>query len=186
MNNEVQSDMTWSSKLFNEQVWPLCLPYLGKGQLIQMEGRPDTELANLLDMHSGIDAWHMHPVHGLRGIASRVQTGMAYNTFTVRLRRDTGAVTEFDKRKNAIESNGGWIYPKIAIQAYAKLRVGPILSVGIAYTEDIIRFIEKGMHITKQTTNATFAVCDWSKMQSVGYRVQVITPANSNNSEAAA
>jgi hypothetical protein len=171
MNNAVSSDMAWSSVLFLDRVWPLCKGRLGGGELMQMEGRPDTELARMLDMRAGIDGWHLRD-EGMRGIASRIQKGNDWRTFTIRMKRDSGATTEYEKRNTAI--NGGWIYPRITIQAYAQTEKGPILSIGIAYTSDIIGFINKGLHRIRNINNATFAVCEWIKMKTNGYRVDII------------
>lgn len=175
MRIDVSNDMAWSAKLFQDQVWPIIKPILGGGDLMQMEGRPDTELSNKLDMIAGIDGWHINNL-GMRGIASRIQkSNKCWGTFTIRMKRDNGAKTEFEKRKIAIkECNQGWIYPAITVQAYAKTKTGPIISCGVAYTSDIIEFIEKGLATHNRTTNACFAVCCWSKMKANGYRVSVI------------
>jgi hypothetical protein len=179
MPTQVEADMKWSAKLFQSEVWPLIQKHLGNGKLLQMEGRPDTELARTLDMLAGIDGWHIHS-HGMRGIASRVQeTDKSWDTFTVRMARDSGAVTEFEKRRLAIsESNRGWIYPALTVQAYAKTKNGPVFSCGIARTKDIIEFIERDLHEhpLKRTTNACFAVCIWEKMQFFDYDVRIIKP----------
>lgn len=137
---------------------------------MQMEGRNDSELAILFDTQSGIDGWQVHQL-GLRGIASRIQIG-DYRTFTVRMTRDSGGKTEYEKRLQAITSERGWLYPEITVQAYsANKENGPILSIGVARTNDIMKFIELGLHTMNRTTNATFAVCAWDRMISKGYRV---------------
>jgi hypothetical protein len=138
-----------------------------------MEGRPDSELAKLLDIKAGVDGWQIHK-DGMRGIASRIQITPSnpYNSFTIRLARDSGTKTEYEKRKIAIET-GRWMYPFLTIQAYAKSMSGPILSVGLAKTEDIVSFIKSGYHGTNRTTNATFAVCYWDNMVRHGFKVIV-------------
>jgi hypothetical protein len=182
--------MKWSAKVFCEQVWPLIQPCLDGGELMKMEGRPDIKLANELDMKAGIDGWHIHGA-GMRGIASRVQeTSKPWNTFTVRMARDSGATTEFEKRREALDSlDRGWIYPAITVQAYVLTKEGPILSCGIGRTKDIIEFINIGLHSLKRTTNAQFAVCPWGKMKNYGYKVKVLTPtaptAGANQSQQA-
>lgn len=179
MQSDVVFDMNWSKKLFDEQVWPKCSVLCGGGELMQMEGRPDCELAKLLDMQAGIDGWQIHS-KGMRGIASRIQaaesainpkTGSPWNSFTIRLRRDSGAKTEYEKRKLAVDSKL-WLYPILTIQAYAETRDGPILSWGIAKTSDIIGFIDRGKHFTNRTTNAVFAVCFWAAMREAGFAVK--------------
>ena len=174
MRTDVKNDMAWSAKLFQDQVWPIIKSKLGGGDLMQMEGRPDTELSKKLDMIAGIDGWHIHNF-GMRGIASRVQkSNHDWATFTIRMKRDNGSKTEFEKRKIAIKKYAqGWIYPAITVQAYAKTETGPIISCGIAYTSHIIDFIEKGLCKYNRTTNAVFAVCAWDKMRLNGYKIMV-------------
>ncbi len=180
MSYDVAQDMKWSAKLFCEQIWPLIRPYVDGGDLLKMEGRPDIQLANELDMKAGIDGWHING-KGMRGIASRVQEASCpWNTFTVRMSRDSGATTEFEKRKIALEDiERGWIYPAITVQAYVATKEGPILSCGIAKTSDIIAFVTNDLHYIKSTSNAQFAVCNWEKMQSQGYKVKIISPTAS-------
>ena len=86
----------------------------------------------------------------IRGIASRIQArprgdsgAFPYNTFTVRKSRDSGTRTEYVKRREAIADNEGYLYPHFTIQAYVEKWVeGPLLSLGIARTSDIIYKIE--------------------------------------------
>ncbi len=177
MRADVARDMKWSARLFCDEIWPLICPHLNGGELMKMEGRPDVQLAKELDMKAGIDGWHLHKI-GMRGIASRIQeTDRPWETFTIRMSRSSGVITEYKKRLQAIEEpEKGWIYPAITVQAYTKTKTGPVLSCGIARTVDIIQYIKDDLHYTKPTTNAIFAVCRWDKMQRYGYRVKKIYP----------
>lgn len=188
MYSNFADDLAWSTKLFIEQVWPSCRSGCGGGDLIQIEGHADDELKKLLDTMSGIDGLQVFS-DGLRGIASRIQipnakikTKFPYDSFTIRLARDNGAVTEFKKRKSAIKSGGKFIYPWIAIQAYAKTKTGPILSIGMAKTVDIFKFIDLGHATTNRTTNATFYVCYWGHMIEKGFKVKIWRPKINENS----
>ena len=174
MNRLVKDDMTWSSLLFRQSVWPLVLKITGGGELLQMEGRPDVELATLLDMKAGIDGWQITEKGGMRGIAARVQKGnKAWDTFTIRKSRDSGCETEYAKRYRAIRDKSGEIYPHLTIQAYALTESGPVVSVGVARTEDIISFIVLGLAETRKTSNAVFYVCPWAKMKKSGFKVGI-------------
>jgi len=175
MSDKVTMDMRWSAKIFCEKVWPLIRGHLGGGDLMEMEGRPDTQLAKELDMKAGIDGWHIHKA-GMRGIASRVQvTSHPWDTFTVRMARDSGAVTEFEKRKTSLDNpDQGWIYPAVTVQAYISLKKESVISCGLGKTKDIIEFIAKNLHTLKRTSNAEFAVCPWGEMQKHGYDVEII------------
>lgn len=170
--------MAWSSALFVGEVWPLIRPCIGGGALMQIENSPDRAMASMLDMRCGVDAWHLH-TDGVRGIASRIQSGCCYRTFTVRMRRHTGGETEFAKLERAITSGRGWLRPQITVQAYAKTQAGPVLCVGVTNTDDLYRFIKSGFHTTRSTPGGreVFAVCDWAQMKVKGFHVRVIEPA---------
>jgi len=177
MRIEVSQDMKWSSKLFIETIWPMISGVVGGGDLMQMEGRPDQQLARELDMRSGIDAWQLMPCGQMRGVAARVQqSNKDWATFTIRLSRDSGAKTEFQKRYEAINDGRGLIYPHLTVQGYSETKTGPIISVGICRTVDVIDFVKKGLNEINRTTNASFAVCRWDRMRSEGYRVEVVKP----------
>jgi hypothetical protein len=175
MNSDVRANMAWSAALFAAQVWPLCRDHVLGGELMQMEGRADAELARILDSMAGIDGWQIGTC-GVRGIASRIQVGKNWRSFTIRLSVNSGARTEYEKRLAAIESCDGWMYPALTIQAYSQSRAGPIIEAGIAYTRDVIGYISAGYHYTKPVHNATFAVCDWATMLQRGYQVTTVSP----------
>jgi hypothetical protein len=178
MTREVAHDMTWSSALFCEQVWPLMRDKVGGGEIMQMEGRPDMELAKTLDMRAGIDSWHVMQSGGIRGIASRIQAGdKVWASFTVRHSRDNGAETEYQKRLDAIKKNNGQLFPYLTVQAYARTTNGPIMAVGICITADLFRYITDGHAKLNRTNNASFFVCYWDDMKRRGYRVKkTLTP----------
>lgn len=178
MNSEVEKDMDWSSRLFIESAWPMVQAKLNAGPLLQMEGRPDVELARQLDMRSGIDGWELTKNGGMRGVSARVQTSplppRCWDSFTVRMARTSGATTEFSKRRDAIKGGKGLIYPHITVQAYAVSQSGPVHSVGICKTEDLIAFIERGLHKQRSVNNAEFAACFWADMQASGIEVWTV------------
>lgn len=174
VNLEVEKDMQWSSTLFCDMVWPLVKKHFGGGELLLMEGRPDMELAKLLDMRAGIDGWHVMQSGGIRGIASRIQKGdKVWATFTVRKSRFNGAPTEYEKRVESIESENGQIYPHLTVQAYAKTTHGPILAAAVCKTRDLIGYIQKGLAEVRRTTNAEFYICAWQAMKEAGYDVRI-------------
>lgn len=196
MNRTVEHDMSLSKLCFENSVWNICAGYLGGGALMQMEGSPDSKLATVLDTLAGVDAWQIMKT-GMRGIASRVQTvpngSKPFNTFTVRLARESGASTEYEKRRYAIDSWGEdvsftgcreLLYPAITIQAYAHAWDGPVVSIGMAYTRDVIDFVTQYLNgenngaFKREVTHggaATFIACPWAKMQERGIRVKVWT-----------
>ena len=179
--SDFATDLNWSSAAFERLVWPACLKHVDGGDLLQMEGAGNSALARELDMRAGIDGWQLHP-RGMRGIASRIQagrtirdprTGRTWDTFTVRRARDSGTATEYEKRVDAI-TTGRWLYPHLTIQAYLETQDGPVASIGMALTADVIRFIQDGRASTNRTSNASFYVVPWADMRRWGYRVKVL------------
>lgn len=166
-----KADSSDSAYAFKTLVWPIVRDWIGGGKLVQMESVTDSKFANLLDMNAGIDAWQVHQ-NGMRGIASRIQVAdRPFNTFTIRESRDSGVMTDYDKRRIAIESKGIFLYPNIMVQAYLESWCGPVISVGMAETIDIIDYIQKQDPPILPTSNAKFYVCSWDKMEKLGYRV---------------
>ena len=81
MDDTVKQDMDKSAAAFKNLVWPIVLPVIGGGDLLQMENVKDSNFAKILDIKAGIDGWQIHR-DGMRGIASRIQQGeKAWNTF---------------------------------------------------------------------------------------------------------
>jgi len=177
------TDLSNSSKDFLRVVWPVIQPRLGGGELIPVEGATKESLKAKLDQASGIDAWHYSIEGQIRGIASRVQWGKAWDSFTIRYKRDSGTKTEYEKRKEAIEGTRGWLFPFLTVQAYLSGTPGEgeLIKVGIAKTADLIKACDKVIAGTKsknagirKTTNAHFVFLGWDWLKSEGFRVDVI------------
>jgi hypothetical protein len=144
-----------------------------KGELKVVEGITVKQMAKLLDTLAGIDVWYINKLNGMRGIASRIQTGVNYKTFTVRNKRESGARTEYEKRKIAIEK--GYLYPYLTVQAYVT-NDDKLMSFAIAKTEDIIDAIDKGLCYKDHTGadqigQAEFFVVKWHDMKRAGYEM---------------
>jgi len=147
-----------------------------KGDLKVVEGITIEEMAKLLDTLAGIDVWYINKLNGMRGIASRIQTGPNYRTFTIRNKRRSGAKTEYEKRKIAIEK--GYLYPYLTVQAYVSDN-DRLLSFAIAKTEDIIDAIDNGLcyknHTgSEQIGQAEFYVVKWTVMKNSGYEIIIM------------
>ena len=176
--SEFNSDMNWTAGLFQQNVWPRISELCGGGEMIAMEVNVD-RLADSFDKYSGIDAWQVLPEMGMRGIGSRIQRVnddvRPYDSFTVRARRFSGAKTEFAKRVQAIESNRGYLYPYLTVQAYVRERDNELLSAAVCRTEDLIRYINEGHSKENETTNASFYTCFWRDMVTKGFKVKSYT-----------
>jgi len=166
--------MDWSSQMFQQVIWPMIANDIGGGELLRMENRPDVELARLLDIRAGIDGWQIRN-DGMRGIAARVQTDREYRTFTVRKSRDSGSLTEYAKRCEAIYGNAGLLYPELTVQAYRVVNnEGLVYSAGVTRTKDLFDFIQLGLAGEQRTVNrgaANFYYAEWDAMTKAGFAV---------------
>lgn len=139
MKPEVKRDLTDSARDFVEKVWPVIADRCGGGELVPVEAVTASPFAKLLDDYSGIDHWQIIHENGqIRGIASRVQWGNDWQTFTIRIARPSGYLTEYQKRMATLtHKDEGWVFPPLTSQAYLDQRGGNLLSVAVIYTEDL-------------------------------------------------
>jgi hypothetical protein len=127
LSEDWQKDLDWSANAFSSLIWPVLSEIIG-GELIHVEQITEISFAKDFDQLSGIDAWHIIKDKAIRGIASRVQECplqfKPYNTFTIRKERNNSKYpTDYEKRKKAINSNKGWLYPHLTIQAYISSKI---------------------------------------------------------------
>ena len=196
--SDFKKDLNRSSKALLEIVWPEMSLELGGGELIPVETSAIESLAKYLDQKSGIDAWQVCRNDQIRGIASRVQFGdNCWSSFTVRYKRDSGAKTEYEKRRSAIHSKTNFIYPDITIQAYVGgsllLGYGAIKTIDLIDACDTIikeqemsenaptdksSLLISGRGI-RRTSNASFIYMDWGWLKKSGYKIicKNLTPA---------
>ena len=179
MQDRVKDDMRKSMK-FVKVAQPILKELLNGGEIMAVEG-DDNEICKMLDMTCGTDYFHVYSDGGLVwGVASRVQeynpdtSSRPYNSFTVRKARDSGTVTEYEKRKKAIE-NGG-VYPYLTMQAYINSKTQEVETLAIVRTQDLMEFVESGWAKERHTGaaqlgQAAFFVAYWDTMERVGYEV---------------
>jgi len=135
-----------SSKQFEE----ICVPELKKltgCEFMCIEGNHSIESQRMLDIMAGIDSWMYKEKYGVIGIASRIQKGINWETFTVRKSRESGTKTEFDKVSKAIEN--GSIYPFYTVQAYIK--DSKIEGMAICRTKSLYQLIKDKKYKIRQT-----------------------------------
>jgi len=115
-------------------------------KIISIEGSSHPVL-QMFDKYSGIDAIQITKDNQLRTIAIRVQFGTAWDTFTIRFERHTGAETEYKKRIDAIQNEK--LYPNLTLQCYLSDDFKEILSCGIIYTKALYRQIQERPEIIR-------------------------------------
>jgi hypothetical protein len=187
MRADVHRDLTASSQVFLSVVWPAIRPMLGGGRIRPVEGAVDKSLEHDLDTLAGIDGFQMLDRQGvMRGIASRVQwirPGMQpYRTFTIRVKRPSGAATEGEKRLHAIEHQElGFLFPNLTIQAYVSEPFDDLLSVGIIHTRDLFtcfRDYPSGRRNRAGNGGEEFEIYSFDYLRHQGYDVREWIPAS--------
>jgi len=145
MKDEVKHDLGESAADFVHVVWPAVSPLCGGGTLYPVETARHLGWLVALDTCSGIDAFQMLPSgHVLRGIASRIQYGRSYPTFTLRYKRSSGATTEFEKRLYAIRHGAqGYLYPHLTIHAYMSGPGGQLLAAAVTETSALYLYAQQ-------------------------------------------
>ncbi len=158
----VKEDLKKSTYAFYRYVEPFLKKELG-WRILPCE-MVDNEAMRVLDRQAGIDFWAVDD-DGVRGVASRIQYGRMYPTFTVRYRRRNGATTEFAKRVKAIEE--GYLYPYYTMQAY--IIQNELVGIGVVKTESLYQYILNGrsnkdyMHFVGHDGNE-FLIVHWSDL----------------------
>ena len=141
-NSLLMEQLSDSANDFQNVVWPKVsgLPLVGGGSIRPVEAVAEKDFKDELDLLSGIDAWQIHHAPStIRGIASRVQWGECYQSFSVRTRLPSGNETEFQKRQYAIQNKeNGHLYPHLTIQAFLNTRGGSLLAAAAIKTVDLI------------------------------------------------
>ena len=155
----IRQSIAKSAHAFQSLVWPEINHLLGGGELISVETVTDSRMADYLDWYAGIDAWLVRqPV--MFGIASRVQWGQAWDTFTVRSSRPDGGMQELQKRRLAI-SNGS-LWPRYTVQAY--ICADRLESAAIVETDHLIALCDQLKDQERRNQDGTrFRYVKWSQ-----------------------
>lgn len=165
----VMEDMTTSMKHVTKAK-PIIEKLMNGGELLAVEGN-DNGVCRVLDVTCGTDYIHVYREYGIvYGVASRFQNfdpdraRRPYNTFTVRKARESGARTEYEKRKTAIERGG--MYPFLTMQAYVNTKDKEVESLAICKTTDLMEYVDGGYADENWTRydkvgQAAFYIVDW-------------------------
>ena len=165
--NVILNDMNKSSIIVKEKINPIIETLRPGWRVFSIEGEENT-LSKILDMNCGLDyLLHSKNFELVYGIASRIQYGVNYRTFTVRKTRESHTKTEYEKRKISIACDS--IYPKYTMQAY--IVDNEVQSLAIIQTKDLIEAIElcrysdiKKTHSDK-VGQAEFYICKWDDLK---------------------
>jgi hypothetical protein len=143
-------------------------------QTYLIDGR-GSRLARHLDNLAGLDAYECDST-SMRGVAMRVQYGFNYRTHTIRETRPKGADTELEKRQRALTE--GHLYPFWTVQAYFERPGGPLLSVGLAKSEELYAFVASYPIERKLASNGGegFLIVSWSQYRYAGYYLFEYSP----------
>lgn len=182
MRDTIARSLSDSSRDFVNLVWPAIKHLLGGGDIEAVEAVTTDRTTERLDWLAGIDAWHyLADDGGMRGIASRVQwldprfaASWPWRTFTIRRSLASGRPTEWHKRLEAVmDQDRGLLYPHLTIQAYLRAKVvGPVDSVGVVRTEDLVRYVDDNRcRIRKTRSGETFFVIGWDELRCRGVRI---------------
>ena len=141
-------------------------------EIMQVEG-DSHKVLQTLDMTCGVDYYAKNSEGIVFAVASRFQKGRAWNTFTIRAVRESGAKTEYEKRTAAIKR--GSEYPHLTMHGFVDMN-GELESLAIARTVDILDCIKNGNCYMQHTRSdkdgqASFYVVPWQMMKNLGYHV---------------
>ena len=176
--NNWKKDLSDSAKAIRS-IQHTVLPTLISGKLHSVESSGNALLL-MMDQSCGID-YIREDNKGLQGVASRVQFGSDFRTFTIRAERHSGAKTELQKRLEQIK--GGYFYPAFTMQAYFSSRNDLIMrSIAAIETISLYEFIEKYPEkVHRQCSDNVFIYCYWKDIKKAGYKINVrlgIDPLN--------
>lgn len=161
MQSNWVSDLSLSVRAM-ESIKTTVLPELISGEILCIENS-DNEILLKIDQMSGVDYLRLNDI-GIQGIAARVQFGRSWDSFTVRYKRSTGALTEYEKRKMQIEK--GYFYPAYTLQAYFDNSVNlNLLSIGIIETKALYEEMQNNPAVVTRTNPSDmneFKLLFWS------------------------
>lgn len=139
-----------SARDFQRLVWPRIKSSLGGGELVPVELLTNEDMNKRFDALAGVDAWQIHTERGMRGIASRVQWGKDWSTFTIRYSTKYGNRTEYQKRMDALSTpEQHWLVPYVTIQAYVTKDHLMLLSYAMIRTVDLFEEVSRIMEIVR-------------------------------------
>jgi hypothetical protein len=189
MDERVRRDLERSRAAFQQHCWPRIRPQFGADARLQVVERvhgAEAELAKVLDVDGGVDAYVVTAAEGVRAIASRVQFGVEqyFKTFTIRLRRSSGVMTELDKLWRAVRH--GATRPQLHLHAYVSETGRDFKALAMMPTITLLRSIfgpgRDGLNRdapaspwgVRSTDNAVFLHATWADLLAEDLPVTII------------
>ncbi|MBQ3451793.1 MAG: hypothetical protein IJG32_05985 [Selenomonadaceae bacterium] len=163
-----KQDQEKSLRGFEKFIVPVLKTAFGAEAVYSTE-RHNNNFETQLDCDFGIDA--LIVVDGtIYPVASRVQNGTNYESFSVRRSRPSGATTEFDKLSQAWRIQAPM--PTYTVQGFID-KDGQIAVVGIAETIELLKYIGKHRDQWRPTKDGeTFYYIPFAELENVKiYRV---------------
>lgn len=143
MKFEMRPGFARSARALRNVVFPplqRCCPDF-QGMEVEVLSHHRDRLHHDLDTIAGIDAYLRSPMV-LRTIAARVQYGSSHRTFTIRVARPNGAVTELQKRLSQIAGRDtGMLSPYWTLHAYLSPDGTVLARAGLAKTSELYFWI---------------------------------------------
>lgn len=166
MNHQQARDLSRSEKVF----WTTCaapLKEFFEAEEIVATGQHENGLARMLDF-AGVDYLVYSAKYGLIPIQFKASfSSKAYRNFVIRRARDNGKATDWHKLQRA------QAYETLKPQFYCSCFISSDGSadVAIAYTDDLLKFIDSGRADLHRHDNGTFYTCDWQRLEDSGVKV---------------
>lgn len=176
MAGNYEQSMAQNIRCYREIILPELRKILKRRYEIYSIEADSSEISKILDVYGGIDLLLLNKDTSLvEGIASRIQiVDKSFDTFTIRLCRDNGKLTEYEKRMKAIKENA--LYPKYTFQAYVSPDM-KLLNMAIVETCALFKYLESNQPEIKHTGSeqigqASFIVVKWQDLHNAGVCVR--------------
>jgi len=178
MKQNVKEKISWSAQQLRDRIWPILQmsPMIDVGRLVRVEEHDKLYGTHFtdLDREDGIDYFIRYEQGGSKGFASRV-TKDTFSEFTIRVQKESGCDTEFQKRCRSIDQ--GLTRPVLATHGHVDPVSNRLLSVGVVGSDDLITFLRQNFdRITKKWTNirdARFAKIPYTLLKECGIKVWI-------------
>ena len=179
MAGTFNQSMSQTKSDFEKIIKPIFENLFTKSSFLSLEN-VNNPACKWLDTSAGVDLLIKHNEKlFLRTVASRIQrTDKDWKTFTIRLERDNGTMTEYEKKMTAFRHGG--VLPTLTYQAYISKDDGKLISLGIAWTVDILDYTKSNEIETRHTGDeqigqAKFYYIKWADFKKF-FTLQTVYP----------